>query len=108
MTEERAIYTAGRPTYKLVIALTVDVDDERIADYLASAISANPMTRERGADPLGLDYALLDFLLDAVAPEYPPGPFDVEGRDFDPNSLVEIYQAREWLRGFQLSLKRLF
>jgi len=106
MTEERATYIASRPTRKLAITLVVDVDDERIADYLAGTIAANPTTRERGADPLGLDYALLDFLLDAVAPEYPPGHFDVEGKDFDPNSLIEVYQAREWLRGFRLSLAR--
>jgi hypothetical protein len=106
MTEERATYTAGRPTHKLAITLTVDVDDEHIAGYLAGAISANPMTRERGADPLGLDYALLDFLLDAVAPEYPPGHFDAEGVDFDPNGRVEVYQAREWLRNYRLSLVR--
>jgi hypothetical protein len=79
MTEERATYIAGRPTHKLAITLTVDVDDERIADYLAGAISANPMTRERGASPLGLDYALLDFLLDAVAPECPTRAFRCRG-----------------------------
>lgn len=98
MTEERATYTAGRPTYKLAIALVVDVDDDQVAGYLAGQVNANPLTKERGAAPLDLDFATLDFLLDAIAPARPKDWENGAGDDF-----LDRYHSRQWLRKFRLS-----
>lgn len=100
MTEERATYTAGWPTYKLAITLTVDVDDDLVAGYLAGQVNANPPTKERGADPLSLDFATLDFLLDAIAPTLSKERGNGDGDDF-----VDLYHGRQWLRELRLSAK---
>lgn len=86
---------------RITVTLTIDLDDDQVADYLIERINANPLTRERGASPLSLDYATLDFLLDAVQPRHPQGRRAAE--DVVVDAFEELYQAREWLRNLQLS-----
>jgi len=86
---------------RITVTLTIDLGDDHVADYLIERINANPLTRERGASPLDLDYATLDFLLDAVQPRHPQDRRDAE--DVVVDAFEELYQAREWLRNFQLS-----
>lgn len=104
MTETRTPCTTGRPlVQRLTVTLTVDLDDAAIAQYLAERINANPPTLERGADPLSLDYAMLDFLLDAVQPRHPRAqPSAAAGDDGDVDAFEAVYQERVWLRNFRL------
>jgi hypothetical protein len=85
---------------RITVTLTIDLDDDQVADYLIERINANPLTRERGASPLGLDYATLDFMLDAVQPRHPQEHRAAE--DVVVDAFEELYQARVWLRNFQL------
>ena len=68
---------------------------------LLGGMGINLLTKERGASPLDLDCAALDFLLDAVQPRYPQKHRAAE--DVAADAFNELYQAREWLRNFQLS-----
>ena len=105
MSEQRANYSAGRSHgQRLTATLAIDLDDDQVASYLLERINANPLTRERGAEPLDLDYATLDFLLDAVQPRHPlasSATHEETDKVFD--AFEESYQAREWLRNFSLS-----
>ena len=92
----------SKPTPKrITVSLTIDLDDDQVAGYLFERINANPLTKERGASPLDLDYATLDFLLDAVQPRYPQKHRTAE--DVAVDAFNDLYHAREWLRNFQLS-----
>ena len=86
---------------RITITFTIDLDDDQVADYLIERINANPLTKERGASPLDLDYATLDFLLDTVQPRHPQDRR--AAKDVAVDAFEELYHAREWLRNFQLS-----
>lgn len=106
MTEERATYNAGKPKgKKVVVTLTLDVADDQVADFLIAQFATNkidPANAEVMTGPgvetpgaaLALDFALADFLVNAVAPL----ATHIEA-EVDPNA----YYRRDWLKGFGLS-----
>lgn len=104
MTEIRTPYTTTAPqVQRLTVTLAVDLDDAAVAQYLLDRVNANPLTLERGADPLSLDYAMLDFLLEAVQPRHPRAqPSAAAGDDGDVDAFEAVYQERAWLRNFRL------
>ena len=105
MTEESTPYQAGNPKLtRIVVTLTVDLDDNQIAAYLAGQIAANPVTGQQGDAPLHLDLATLGFLLDAVGPEFPEHYY--KEKDYEDNEFADFYYEREWLRGYTLSVAR--
>lgn len=105
MTETRTPYITNSPQLqRLVVTLTVELDDAAVAQHLVDTVNANPLTLERGADPLNLDYALLDFLLDAVQPRHPRAQQGAAGGgDGDVDAFESAYQGRAWLRNFRLT-----
>ena len=86
---------------KIFVTLELEVTNAQVAGYLIDQVNANPQTRERGADALALDFAAVDFLLDAVAPSYPK-PTTTE-TDIAVEVFVDGYYRRDWLKGFGLS-----
>jgi hypothetical protein len=105
MTETHTPYTTSRPpVQRLTVTLTVDLDDDAVAQYLAERINANPPTLERGANSLALDYATLDFLLEAVQPRHPRAqPSAAAGGNGGVDAFEAMYQERAWLRNFRLT-----
>lgn len=104
MTDTRTPYTTNAPQpQRLTVTLTLDIADAAIAQYLAEHINANPLTLERGADPLALDYATLDFLLEAVQPRHPRAQRSALVSDGGGVDAFEAdYQGRAWLLNFRL------